>query len=110
MVNRGIQGIVVNTGLTPSLRCIETQATPNPNAMKFVLDRVAFEKMLSFRGAEEAKGFVLAERLFEIPGVVGLLFVNDFVTVSKSPDVPWRKISAVVRRTLSHGVSSSDQR
>lgn len=83
-----------------AIRCVEVQATPNPNAMKFVLDRKCFEQMASFRQPEEARGWPLAERLFAAPGVVGLLFVNDFITVTKAPDVPWRKITSVVRRLL----------
>ena len=69
---------------------VSFEGTPNPNAMKFVLDRPAVPAgSLSFTSPEEAAGDPLGERLFQIPGVVGIFAVKDFVTVTKEASVSW---------------------
>lgn len=79
----------------------EAVSTPNPNALKLVLDQpIAPDRPLSFLNPQAGAGHPLAEQLFAIPGVVGLLFLNDFVTVNKSPDAKWAEIRKRVARIL----------
>ena len=79
----------------------EAQPTPNPNALKLVLDRpIATDGPLSFLTPESGVGHSLAEQLFAIPGVVGLLFLNDFVTINKAPTAKWAEIRAKAARIL----------
>ena len=82
-------------------RVIEIQPTPNPNALKFVLDRQVSQQPLSFFNVEAAKDYPLAKRLFEIAGVSSLLLLGDFITINKSPEARWADITARVRRVLS---------
>lgn len=64
--------------------------TPNPNAMKFTLDRpVSQSGSRTFASAEEAAADPLAAGLFAVPGVKMVFFLNDFVTVTKQPDADW---------------------
>ena len=79
----------------------EVQATPNPNALKFVLDRVISQQPTSFFKAEAAAAHPVAARLFEIPGVTSLLLLGDFVTVNKQPQAKWSQITKKVKRVLS---------
>jgi len=78
----------------------EAQPTPNPNALKLVLDRPIAEVPLSFLSPDAGSGHPLAEQLFAIPGVVGLLFLNDFVTINKSQTAKWADIRARAERIL----------
>ena len=78
----------------------EAQPTPNPNALKLVLDHPITDRPLSFLTPAAGVGHPLAEQLFAIPGVVGLLFLNDFVTVNKAADAKWPAIRAKVERIL----------
>jgi hypothetical protein len=82
----------------------EIQPTPNPNAMKFVLDRVIVQQPLSFFGADAAKGNPLAEKLFAIRGVSSLLLLGDFITVNKLPDARWDQIAPGVKSVLAKEV------
>jgi hypothetical protein len=82
------------------LKVAEVQPTPNPNAIKFVIDRHVWEQPVSFFNAEAAQSHTLASKLFAIPGVCGLLFLGDFVTVSKQPGAEWASIKRNVRRIL----------
>jgi len=83
-----------------SFRVQEVQATPNPNALKFILDQPVSEQPTSFFNAEAAQGHALATRLFAIPGVSSLLLLGDFVTINKSPEARWTDITGRVRKAL----------
>jgi hypothetical protein len=84
-----------------SFTVVEVQPTPNPNALKFVLDRPISEQPTSYFNAGAAKDDPIASRLFAIPGVSSLLLLGDFVTVNKSADASWPPIKERVRQVLS---------
>jgi NFU1 iron-sulfur cluster scaffold homolog, mitochondrial len=83
-----------------SYRVVEVQPTPNPNALKFLLDRPIAEQPTSFFSAEAAAGHSIATALFAVPGVSSLLLLGDFVTVNKSADASWPQIKERVRQVL----------
>lgn len=76
------------------------QETPNPNALKCVLDRRTGEKTRSYFKAADAAGDALAARLFGIPGVTNLLIHPEWITVSKSAGVSWKVIKGELERVL----------
>jgi hypothetical protein len=80
---------------------IDVQATPNPNALKFILSAEIAPQTLSFFNAGQAESHPIARRLFAINGVVSVLLLGDFVTVNKRPDARWpairRNVEAVLR-------------
>jgi hypothetical protein len=78
----------------------EVQPTPNPNALKFVLDREIADRPTSFLTPDSAVSNPLAVRLFGVPGVVSLLFLGDFVTINKSSDARWADIRKAVAEIL----------
>jgi hypothetical protein len=69
--------------------------TPNPNAMKFTLDRTLAESF-NATSAGAAAGNPFAEELFEVDGVASVFGVNDFVTISRTPGADWDPIVAAV--------------
>lgn len=79
---------------------IDVQPTPNPNALKFILDRPITEQPMSFFNADAAAGHALASRLFQINGVSSLLLLGDFVTVNKRPEARWKPITERVQEVL----------
>ena len=64
---------------------IQTEATPNPATLKFLPGKeVLREGTADFRDADSAAAASpLAGRLLTIPGVTGVFFGYDFVTVTK---------------------------
>ncbi|MCX2724472.1 NifU family protein [Roseibium salinum] len=63
---------------------IQTEATPNPATLKFLPGRVVLpEGTYDFRSKTDAAVSPLADKLFDIPGVVAVFFGHDFVTVTK---------------------------
>jgi len=80
---------------------VSFEGTPNPNAMKFMLSCVSVEKgSLSFNSAAEAAGNKLGDRLFAIPGVVGVFAVADFVTVTKDATAGWGRLTHPIVEAL----------
>lgn len=71
----------------------DVELTPNPHALKFVLN----EKLLrvetrQFHNAEEAENDPLAKGIFGIEGVVSVFYMDKFVTVEKSKETNWGQI------------------
>jgi hypothetical protein len=86
---------------------ISVQPTPNVNALKFVLDRRLTEgKSRTFRSVDEAAGELLAQTLLRLPGVVQVFFLNDFVTVTRAPDIPWEQLADQVEEAIQAHFSS----
>jgi hypothetical protein len=78
----------------------EVQPTPNPNAVKLVLDRVIADRPMSFLNPASGVGHPIASRLFAIPGINGLLLLGDFVTVTKRPEARWPDVTKKVEQAL----------
>ena len=83
-----------------AFRVREIQPTPNPNALKFVLDRPVSQQPTSFFNAAAAKDHPLATSLFAIEGVASLLLLGDFITINKSPSAKWADIQRRARAVL----------
>lgn len=67
---------------------IRVQATPNPNAWKFVLDRpVLVDGKASYSNIEEAAHNNLAKSLFEVAGVRQVHYFQNVITVTHQFDM-----------------------
>jgi len=79
---------------------IQTETTPNPATLKFLPGKVVLESgTAEFLTAEEAEASPLAVRLFDVPGVTGVFFGYDFITVTKS-DADWQHLKPAVLGTI----------
>lgn len=72
---------------------IQTEGTPNPNALKFVLDITIVEKgTYDFPNKEKSKSSPLAQKLFNLSSVKEVFFGRDFITITKEADANWDMI------------------
>jgi Fe-S cluster biogenesis protein NfuA len=75
---------------------IQTEATPNPATLKFLPGRVVMpEGTFEARASEDAGASPLADRLFAIPGVTGVFYGHDFITVTKT-DSEWQHLKPAI--------------
>ncbi len=83
---------------------IQTESTPNPATLKFLPGQSVLEVgTADFLTEEAAEKSPLARRIFNVSGVVGVFFGNDFVTVTKSEDVEWDHIKpAILGAVMEH--------
>ena len=76
---------------------IQTEATPNPEVLKFLPGReVMGEGMREFATPEDAGVSPLAAALFELGDVTRVFFGPDFITVTKDPAAEWPHLKAPV--------------
>lgn len=70
---------------------IYAEATPNPESMKFVANKMLLPNdSADFRSAEKAaEGGALVKALFEMPFVKGVFIMNNFVSITKNEDYEW---------------------
>jgi Fe-S cluster biogenesis protein NfuA len=75
---------------------IQTEATPNPTTLKFLPGRPVLESgTFEARDAVEAEASPLAKALMELPGVGGVFFAPDFISVTKN-DGEWSQLKPAV--------------
>lgn len=88
---------------------IQTEATPNPEVLKFLPGReVLGEGTREFRGADEAAASPLAKALFELGNVDRVFFGPDFLTVTKSADADWPHLKApILAAVMDHFTSGA---
>ena len=88
---------------------IQTEPTPNPATLKFLPGRtVLSDGTLEMRDKGEAARSPLAEALFEVPGVTGVFFGSDFITITKGDDGEWQQLKpAILGAIMEHFMSGA---
>jgi Fe-S cluster biogenesis protein NfuA len=81
---------------------VSLEFTPNPNTLKYSVNRNLLEKgAISFTRREDAEvRSPLAAKLFDIPGICGVMLGKDFVTVTKSEAGDWDVVHKTASTTL----------
>ncbi|MBI3557879.1 MAG: NifU family protein [Deltaproteobacteria bacterium] len=80
---------------------ISLEFTPNPNTLKYVVNRTLLEKgAANFPNLEAAERSPLAKRLFGILGVAGVMVGKNFVTVTKGDSGDWEGLNRGVNDIL----------
>lgn len=86
---------------------IETETTPNPAVMKFLPGRAVMGSgSRDFASPEAATASPLAESLFDLGDVSGVMFGPDFVAVTAGPGVAWPDLKGdVIGVILEHYIT-----
>lgn len=80
---------------------IQTENTPNPATIKFIPGTAVMESgVMQFSDAEAAASSPLAEKLFAIPGVQGVFFGSDFISITKSEERDWGELKAPIMGSI----------
>ncbi|MEM8835926.1 MAG: NifU N-terminal domain-containing protein [Planctomycetota bacterium] len=81
-------------------KIIRYDPTPNPNALKCIVDAPLSDRPRSFRTREAAAGDPLGEALFGVEGVTNVLINGAWFTVNKAPDAKWPTLKPGIERAL----------
>ena len=89
---------------------MHAERTPNPNSIKWILGRPIVEAAasVSFESQPAKEVSPLAHRLFQIDGVVGVFFAENFATISKRDDLEWTEISQPIIDALKRQLESGE--
>lgn len=80
---------------------IYTEMTPNPETMKFVTNSYLYPgRNIDFATEQEAEPSPMAQELFSLPFVRGVFIANNFVTITKTPNMEWSDIIPTMRDFL----------
>ena len=78
---------------------LSAQATPNPNAIKYTLNRVIASRGVTYREAA-GEGPDWAKRLLGVAGIAQVFAMHNFISVTKRPDADWNQLGPAVERVL----------
>jgi hypothetical protein len=78
----------------------DVSSTPNPDAMKFTVDR-RFDDMFTIGSAEDAATNPFAAAVFAAGGVASVFGTADFVTITRTEGADWAAIESAVRAAAS---------
>ncbi|MBL0869565.1 MAG: NifU N-terminal domain-containing protein [Phycisphaerales bacterium] len=97
-------------------KVVSFESTPNPHALRCVLDAplpalpiqsaspegpgVPEGGARSYRDAGQARGDAAAEAMFSVPGVVGVMIREGWLTISKAPTAKWSAVRSGVEKAL----------
>ena len=95
---------------TKSPVMLYTEATPNPESLKFVTNRMLYKGTADFREEELAQEWSqLATELFALPYVKGVYLCNNFVTVTKEMNYAWEDIMLKLKEFIKEYVESGKE-
>jgi hypothetical protein len=82
------------------------QSTPNPNAIKCILRTplTAGPFPRSYFTSSAVESDALAAKLFSLQGVTNILIHENWVTVSKAPDVQWSKLKPQIEAVFAESI------
>ncbi|MCH7504145.1 NifU family protein [PVC group bacterium] len=89
---------------------INVQNTPNPNALKFIVNRDVIKsgEKASFGGPDEAEGIVIIQKLFEIPNVTQVHFFENVISVTQDGQQDWDVVSEEIKKVILEHIVAHD--
>lgn len=97
----------VNKMSIGEITMVYTESTPNPESMKFVVNRMVLPNdSIDFRKKELVKDSPLAEALFDYDFVDGVFVMNNFITITKKRDYQWFDIIPQLKKFIKEYVEA----
>ena len=88
---------------------IQTETTPNPNSLKFLLENDILESgSMEFSRTSDCKESNLAKSLLQIDGIEKVFFGKNFISINKSEYV-WDQLKAPILKIISDHLSSGEK-
>jgi Fe-S cluster biogenesis protein NfuA len=81
---------------------VYTEANPNPNSMKFVVNFLITpdENSYDFENRQAAGNSPLAQAIFNFGFVERVFIMNNFVTVTKNEETEWVEVIPQIKKTV----------
>ncbi len=77
------------------------QSTPNPNALKFVLNiPVKMEGKVTYKGLDQCAHNPMAAALFTVIGVVEVYFFDNYITITQDGSVDWETVEDQIKKII----------
>jgi len=80
---------------------IMIQGTPNPNALKFVVNvPVKTEGNVTYKRPEECTDNPLAKAIFDIGHIAEVYFFDNYITVTQDGTADWDELEEKIQKTI----------
>ncbi|MEK9657039.1 MAG: NifU family protein [bacterium] len=88
---------------------ISAMPTPNPNAIKFLINRKILEKgSLTFTKNSDVEGAILAKELLDINGIEQVMFGCNFIAVTKTDVCGWEDVLEDASNTIKRCITENE--
>ncbi len=88
---------------------VQIQGTPNPNALKFVVNRpVKNEGKAIYKSAEECHTNPLARLLFNVPHVAEVYFFDNYITITQDGEGEWDILEEQIKHIVLNNLKNHD--
>ncbi len=88
---------------------IMIQSTPNPNALKFVLNvPVKTEGNVTYKNAKDCGDNVLAKAIFSISNISEVYFFDNYITVTQDGHADWDTLEDQIKKTILENAPQHD--
>jgi len=88
-----------------ALKVVRTRETPNDDALQYVINaQILGHGNKSYASKSDCDGDPLGQALFARRGVKNVYIMENFVTVTKDPDVDWNPLKDQVWKTIDNNV------
>jgi Fe-S cluster biogenesis protein NfuA len=95
---------------TQNMVMVYAESTPNPAAMKFVVNQyLLLEGSVEYVSPESAVNSPLAQELFKFDGVASVFITANFVTINKKPDFDWFELMPIFREYIKGYIQSGEK-
>ncbi len=90
------------------MKIVEIEYTPNPNAVKFILDQplTGLGQHAEFKSSEDAENVVLAKNIFGIDHVTAVYWTDRWLTVTQDGDANWHELLREVAKPIREAEAS----
>ena len=76
---------------------IETELTPNPETLKFIVEnKYIFQSGIEIKDKKEAKKFKFSKNLFQLKGVKRMFIGENFIAVTKEKSITWNYLKTKI--------------
>ena len=76
---------------------VYAESTPNPSAMKFVVNKKIANQSLSFENVDTAKDAPLVRELFNFPFVKEVFLDGNYISITKHKNTQWEEVVIEIR-------------
>ena len=87
---------------------IETELTPNPETLKFIVSKeYIFQKGIEIKNEKEAEKFKFSKDFFQLKGIKRIFIGENFIAVTKEKNITWNYLKTKILTFMLDYISSN---
>lgn len=88
---------------------VYAESTPNPEAMKFVVNKYLLEEgSVEYTNVDQTGNSPLAKQLFAFSGINSVFINSNFVTLTKATNMDWYELIPIIRTFIKSFIENGE--